>query len=125
MKDNIVTIESNKSIKDACNIYKDKKIGCLLVIEKDNVIGIVTERDIIERTLCEDKDAKTTTIKDIMTSHVQTIDANDRISYAVEVLKKNNIKKLPVLNKGELVGIVTVTDIALTRPNIKNFLSTE
>ena len=125
MKNNIITIDSNEPIKTACNMYREKKIGSLLVTENNSVVGIVTERDIIERTICDDLDAKTTPIKQIMSTNVKTVDADERINHAVEIMKNNNIKKLPVLEKNELVGIVTVTDIALTRPNIKNFLSTD
>jgi CBS domain-containing protein len=122
MKKGIITIDSNDTIKNACNLYKDNKIGSLLVIENKDVVGIVTERDIIERTICLDKDPKTTPIKEIMSGNVKTVDVDDRINYAVDILRENNIKKLPVTENGELVGIITVTDIAYSRPNIRKFL---
>ncbi len=125
MKKGIITVGSNETIKEACNLYRDKKIGCLLVFENSNVIGIVTERDIIERTICKDINPKSVPIKEIMTKNVKTVNADDRINYAVDILKQNNIKKLPVVENEELVGIITVTDIALTRPNIRKFLKTD
>jgi len=125
MKNNIIAIDSDKSIKDACNLYRDSKIGSLLVTDNDNVVGIVTERDIIERTICMDKDPNKTPIKEIMTTDVKTVDVDDRINYAIGILKENKIKKLPVTDNDELVGIVTVTDIALSRPNIRKFLKPE
>ena len=125
MKDNIKTIDSNESIKKACDIYREKKIGSLLVIENEEVVGIVTERDIIERTICENLDPNITPIKEIMSPDVKTVDADDRINYAVDILKNNNIKKLPVTEDDELIGIITVTDIALSRPNIRKFIKPE
>ncbi len=125
MKDNIITIDCNDSIKKACNIYRDKNIGSLLVTENKSVVGIVTERDIIERTICMDKDPNETPIKEIMSSDIKTVDVNDRINYAVKILKDNKIKKLPVTRDNEVVGIITVTDIAFTRPNVRKFLKTE
>jgi len=125
MNHDIITIDGNKSIKNACNLYKEGKIGSFLITENDNVVGIVTERDIIERTICMDKNPDTTPIKEIMTKNVKTVDVDDRINYAVEILKKNNIKKLPVTKDDELVGIITVTDIAFSRPNIRKFLEPE
>jgi len=125
MKTNIVSIDSSEPIKNACNIYKDKKIGSLLITEKNDVVGIVTERDIIERTICLGLDPSTTPIKDIMTKEVKTVNADDRINYAVEILKNNHFKRLPVVENNELVGIITVTDIALSRPDIRKFLKPE
>ena len=122
MKRDIITIDSNETIKNACIMYRDKKIGCLMVIENQNIVGIVTERDIIERTICVDRDPHTTPIKEIMTTDVKTVDIDDRINYAISILKDHNIKKLPVTEDGELVGIITVTDIAYSRPNIREFL---
>jgi len=122
MNKNIVAIDSNEPIKNACNIYKEKKIGSLIITDKDDVVGIVTERDIIERTICLGKDTSTTPIKEIMSKDVKTVDVDDRINYAVEILKKNHIKRLPVTEKGDLVGILTVTDIAYERPNIRKFI---
>jgi CBS domain-containing protein len=94
----------------------------LLVTENNNIVGIVTERDIIERTICMDKDPNTAQVKEIMSTDVKTVDVDDRINYAISILKQHNIKKLPVIENGELVGIITVTDIAYTRPNIREFL---
>jgi CBS domain-containing protein len=122
MKKEIVKIDVNSSIKNACNLYKDKKIGCLFVIENEDVIGIVTERDIIERTICLDRNPDTTKVREIMSPDVKTVDSNDNINHAISILKDNNIKKLAVTEKDELVGIITVTDIAYTRPDIRRFI---
>ena len=122
MKTGIVKINANTTIKEACNLYKDKKIGCLFVIENEKIAGIVTERDIIERTICLDLDPNTTKVREIMSSNVKAVDVNDNINYAISILKENNIKKLAVTEKDVLVGIVTVTDIAYTRPDIRRFI---
>ena len=117
MNKDLISIDANESIKNACNLYREKKIGSILVTENSRVVGIITERDIIERTICDDKDPNIVPIKEIMTKNVKTVNADDRVNHAVNILKENNIKKLPVTDKGELVGIITVTDIALTRPD--------
>jgi len=122
MKKETVKIDVNATIKDACNLYKDKKIGCLFVIENETIVGIVTERDIIERTICLDINPNTTKVGEIMSSDLKTVDINDNLNHAISILKDNNIKKLAVTEKNELVGIVTVTDIAYTRPDIRRFI---
>jgi len=124
MTDKIVSVDSNETIKNACDIYRDKKVGCLIVTEKDDIVGIITERDFIERTICNDKDAKTTIVKDIMTSEIKTINADDRVSQALDKIQQYKIKKLPVVDKNQLVGIITITDIAYSRSrnNIRNMI---
>ena len=117
MHSNLVTVDYNDTIKNASNIYRDKKVGCLIVKDGDEIKGIVTERDLIERTICQDKDPNSTPVKDIMTSDVITIDYFDEIDDALEIFKAKNIKKLPVVKDEELVGIITITDLALTRPS--------
>ena len=122
MTNKIVSIDSNETIESASNKYRDFKIGCLMVTDGDDVVGIVTERDFIERTICMGIDPKTTKIKEIMSSDVKTINSDDSIADAVDVLKQNKIKKLPVVSDNGIVGIITITDIAYSRSNIQKFL---
>lgn len=122
MSAKLVTVDANDTVKQACDKYRDYKIGCLVVTENDQLAGILTERDIIERTICMDKDPKTTKIKEIMSSDIKTVNSYDRIEDAIDIMKKYKIKKLPVVNNDRLVGIITITDIAYTRPSIRKFL---
>ena len=121
----VITIDSEQSILDACNMYRDYKIGCLIVTCKGSSIGLVTERDIIERTICARKNAEKTKIKDIMTTDILTIHPLEQVEKAIDVMMKNNIKKLPVVSNGEVVGIITATDISRARPDLsKRFIDT-
>ena len=121
----VMTIECNDTVLNACNIYRDCKIGCLVVTCNSGSIGLITERDLIERTICDQKDPEKTKIKDIMTTDIITIHALEKIEKAIEIMIKNNIKKLPVVMKGDIVGIITVTDISRARPDLsKRFIDT-
>jgi len=122
MTNKIVSIDSNETIESASKKYRDFKIGCLMITDEDNIVGIVTERDFIERTICMGIDPKTTKIKEIMSSDIKTINSDDRIADAVDLLKQNKIKKLPVVSDNRIVGIITITDIAYSRSNIQKFL---
>ena len=122
MTNKIVSIDSNETIESASKKYRDFKIGCLMVTDGDNVVGIVTERDFIERTICMGIDPKTTKIKEIMSSDIKTINSDDSTADAVDVLKQNKIKKLPVVSDNRRVGMITITDIAYSRSNIQRFL---
>jgi len=121
MKENLVTINYNETIKTACDLYRDNKVGCLIVIDNDDIVGLVTERDLIERTICMDRDPNTAKVEEIMSKNIKTIDKNERLEKAIAMFKENNIKKLPVTSNDSLVGIITITDIAYSRPSMQEF----
>ena len=124
MAKNVVTIDRKKTVFDACNMYKDYKIGCLIVTDEGKCVGIVTERDFIERTICLRRDPENTKVGEIMTSNLKTVHALDKIEKAIEIIVENKIKKLPVVIKEGVVGIITVTDISRARPDLsKRFIN--
>lgn len=116
MQKNVVTIDCNASVIEACVKYRDNKVGCLIVTDKDSCVGIVTERDFIERTLCMQRNPEKTKIKEIMSADVKTIHPLETIEKALERMETNKIKKLPVVTNVGLVGIITITDIAHAKP---------
>ena len=119
----VIKIDKNETVLQACNMYRDYKIGSLVVTEKGKCIGIVTERDLIERTICTGKNPKNTKVSEIMSSNIKTIHALESLEKAIEIMKANNIKKLPVVVNEEIVGIITVTDISKARPDLsKRFI---
>lgn len=128
MSKNVITIKEDTKIKEACEILADNRIGCLVVKKKGKVCGIVTERDIIGSIAKNGHvnivDKK---VSDIMTKYVISVNPNSGIKKAIDLLVENKIKKLPVISKGKIVGIITVTDVAAIEPKIvkifKNSLS--
>jgi CBS domain-containing protein len=123
MTKNVVTIDAADTIFDACMKYKEKKVGCLVVVEGETCVGIVTERDLIERSVCARRDPHTTKVREIMSADVQVIYALDTIEKALETMRQYKIKKLPVISSEKVVGIITVTNIAEARPDLsKRFI---
>jgi len=123
MTKNVVTIDRGETVLDACNKYRDYKVGCLVVTDKEQCVGIVTERDLIERTICLRRSPEQTKVGDIMSSNIKTVHALDTLEKAIAIMKENHIKKLPVILNNEIVGIVTVTDISKARPELsKRFI---
>jgi len=123
MTKNVITIDSNQTILDAYKKYRDNKVGSLVVTDKEKLIGIVTERDLIEKAI--DKDLKTTLIKDIMTPNIKTISPSEDIDTASELMEKFNIKKLPVIYNDNITGIITINDIVHTKPELtKRYIET-
>jgi CBS domain-containing protein len=123
MTRNVVTVNAEDSVFDACMTYKEKKVGCLVVIDNETCVGIVTERDLIERSICARRNPAKTKVREIMSSSIKVVYALDTIDAALELMKQYKIKKLPVVSSEKVVGIITMTDIAEARPDIsKRFM---
>lgn len=122
MKRDVAHIDGESTIYEACKIYRDLKVGSILITIDKKLVGIVTERDFIERGMCGLLDIRKDKIKNIMSTDMKTIDPSENVDRALEVMKSNKIKKLPVVQGNDLVGIITVTDIAYSRPSVRKFL---
>ena len=114
MTRDVVTIDCKKTVYDACKIYSEIKVGSLVVMDRDIIVGIITERDIIERAILRKKNPEETKILEIMSPNIKTIHALAPIEKAVHLMKEHKIKKLPVLLNNEIVGILTETDLSQT-----------
>lgn len=103
----VEAVNSNFTLKEAAKIMASEDIGSLVVMEKGKIAGIITERDIIRNV----SDIKKK-ISAVMTKQVVTIDSNENVNNAAEVMAEHKIKHLPVLGKkGEIAGIITQTDL--------------
>lgn len=99
-------IDAGISVKEAAKIMSNKNIGSLIIMNGEKITGIVTERDITKNVSSLGKD-----VSSIMSKGVVTISKNDNLDDASELMAEKKIKRLPVVDKGKLVGIVTVTDV--------------
>jgi CBS domain-containing protein len=123
MTKNVITIDSDASALDACFLYKEKKVGSLVVTKGENCIGIITERDLIERTMCQQRQPKHTPVHEIMSNDIKVVHVLDTVEHALKIMTQYKIKKLPVVSDQKVVGIVTITDIAKARPDLsKRFI---
>jgi len=125
MAKNVISIEHNKTVLDACKKYKEHKLGSLVVVNAGVIVGIITERDIIERVVINQKNPSKIKVEEIMSKNIITIHASAKIEQAAELMKKHNIKKLPVILNNEFVGIITVTDLANLMPNFAKLFADE
>ncbi|MCX8158994.1 MAG: CBS domain-containing protein [Candidatus Pacearchaeota archaeon] len=99
-------IDKDISLKDAAKIMEKKNIGSLIFVAKEKIKGIITERDILKNF------GKKTNVSSVMTKSVVSIEPDESIENAVEIMRSKKIKRLPVVSEGRLIGIVTLTDIA-------------
>jgi len=118
---NVKTVLAGSSVRDAARKMNESRIGCLVVINGKKLMGIVTERDILSKVTANDKIPSRMKVSEIMTSKVITVNPDSFIDDAVYLMIKNKIKKLPVMEDGELVGILTATDIVANSDEVGQF----
>ncbi len=107
----VITIDKSSSVREAAEIMSEKGIGCIVVMDKDEPTGIATERDILQKVVSKGLDASKIGMKDIMSKPLITINGKMPIIKAIRVMEKNKVRRLLVMEKGKLVGIVTQRDL--------------
>jgi len=105
----VITASPKLTVKEVAKLMSDKGIGSVVIIQNSKIVGIVTERDILKHFSSLSR--QNLTIEKIMSKDVKTIDARATINEAATIMSENKIKRLPVVEKGKLVGIVTATDL--------------
>ena len=113
MTRNIVSIEQNKTVSEAARLMTENNISSLIVHSDDeSTIGILTERDFLSKVCSKDLQASKVKIADIMSKIQMSAQPNTPIEVAVQRMINNKIRRLPVMDSGKVVGIITLTDMA-------------
>ena len=125
MKTNVVTVLPATPVKEAAAIMREENIGSLVVVGVDKrLVGIITDRDIVVSMVAEGKSPLEVLVGDVMTGELITVQENESVFEILRVLGKNSIRRVPVLRRGRLVGIVSVDDlIVLVVTELSNLAS--
>ena len=107
----IFSVEPTEMVYRAIELMCEKNIGGLLIVENGKLVGIFTERDYARKLILKGKSSKDTQIKDLMTSNLVTVTPDTSIDDCMRVMTGRKIRHLPVLDKGELVGIISIGDV--------------
>lgn len=113
MTANPSTLPADATVLDAATTMRDEGIGDVLVIDLDNkLVGVVTDRDIVVRAVADSLDVSSTVLGDICSSDVVTLAATDSVEQATELMRERAIRRVPVVEDGKPVGIVSLGDLA-------------
>jgi len=121
---NVKTANLQDTVLKAAEIMNQHEIGCIIVTENEKPVGIVTERDLLKRVLFDRKNPAKTKLDEIMSKPLVTVKPDTTVPTAAKIMIKRQIKKLPVTNNQNLVGILSLTDLikALRTHNMTNKL---
>jgi len=111
MVENVITVEPDDSVQRAADLMNLHEISSLIVVNSEKPVGIVTERDMLNRVINESRVPAKTRIADIMSKPVVTASPNMRAGDAAKLMLEHNVKKLPIVENGRLVGLVSLTDL--------------
>lgn len=117
-----LVIRSGSSVVKSAKLMKKYDVSSILVMHRKQLLGIITVDDIANRLVAEEKDAKETTVDEVMTKAVITVTPNTTISEAMDQMKDHEIRQLPVLEKEELLGFVTMKDLLRIEPTLSDLM---
>lgn len=113
MTENIATAAPDTTLEEIAIIMKEEDTGAVPVVDDGELIGLVTDRDIVMRCVAAGKDVTETTADDVLSVDLETVEPGAEVSEASRLMSRKQIRRLPVVENGRLVGMVSLGDIAV------------
>lgn len=121
----VISIDLEASVKDAANLMAQKGIGSLVVTKERKPVGIITERDLLSRVMATGKNAEATMVKAIMSKPLICGNPEMNADEAARFMANKKIKKLPIVEDGQLIGMMTLTDLCTVQPDLSKVIEEE
>jgi CBS domain-containing protein len=113
MTSNPCSIDADKPVAYAAKMMRDEDVGMAPVVEGDRLVGTVTDRDIVTRVIAEGRDPQSTSVREIASTDLVTIDPQQELDEALNLMARHQVRRLPVVEEdGRLVGVVAQADVA-------------
>jgi len=110
-KKQLLTVQGDISVYEALKVMGEHNIGALLIIENEQLIGIISERDYARKIALKGRNSHDTLVSDIMTKDLFTVTLQDSIETCMQLMRDKHIRHLPVIEKGKVVGMVSIGDV--------------
>ena len=121
----LLTVDSKDSVIEALTIMAKYKIGALIVINNEKMVGVISERDYAREIILEGKSSKDTSVEEIMTKKVLTLSVNDKFEKGLQIMTEKRIRHMPVMNGKEVLGMVSQGDLVKEMINYQKELIKE
>lgn len=122
MNSPVISASTEASIKDIAMKMKEEKVGSIVIMDKEKTLGIVTDWDIVSNAVVKDVKPSMLKASDIM-QQLHTIEGEEGVTEAARILRKHNIKRLGVVYKNRLVGIISASDVIAVTPDLVDVIS--
>jgi CBS domain-containing protein len=107
----VYSVNSNTTVYEALQIMSEKNIGALLVIDEEQLSGIISERDYARKIILKGKTSQETLVKEIMTANPISVTPKDSLENCMELMSQKHIRHLPVTNDNEILGMISIGDV--------------
>src|SRR5919106_571065 len=112
MTKDVVTIDISRGATEAARLMTDRHISSVIIVNKEQPVGIITERDFVKKICAKELEISKVRVGDIMSRILTYADPDTSIDVAIQRMLNHNIRRLPILSEGKVIGIITVTDLA-------------
>lgn len=116
------TVSLNDLVINALELMCANDVGAVAVLDNEILVGILTERDCTRKVLLQEKSARETIVRDVMTSNVYTVRLDQTVDDCTAIMTEKNVRHLPVLSNNRLVGIISIRDVVRYRLNEQEFM---
>ncbi len=113
MTTDVVTVQAGDTVADAAKAMRDADIGNVIVMRENQIFGILTDRDIVVRVIAEGKDVNQVMAGEVSSQNPITVSPDTSTEEAASMMKEAAIRRIPVMNSEEVVGIVSIGDLAM------------
>jgi CBS domain-containing protein len=113
MTENPRSIGASASVVQAAGLMREAHVGSLPIIDDEKLVGLITDRDITTRVVAETADPQTTSVGDVCSRDLVSIEPDEDLDEALQLMARHQVRRLPVVENGRLVGIVAQADVAL------------
>lgn len=107
----VATITADATVLEAIALMSSKGIGAIVVVEKQHVVGIMSERDYTRKVALMGRTSQHTTVSEIMTTKVITVSKSHRVDECLELMTEKHLRHLPVLENEQLIGLISIGDL--------------
>ena len=113
MTDNPRAIDAKRPVADAAKLMRDEDVGIAPIVQGDKLVGTLTDRDIAIRVVAEGRDPESTTVREVASTDLVTVDADQSLDEALRLMAQHQVRRLPVVEEdGRLVGVLAQADVA-------------
>jgi CBS domain-containing protein len=109
------TVSPSDTVVDAARQMREGDVGAILVAENGRLAGILTDRDIVVRVVADGRDPSTTTVGEVMTRDLAALTPDQTVDDAIRIVREHDVRRIPVVQDGRPVGIVSIGDLAIER----------
>jgi CBS domain-containing protein len=120
MTSDVVTAGADTTLEEIATMMKSEDTGAIPVVEENELLGLITDRDIVIRCVAEGRDPAEVSAEDILSENLEVVDLDTEVEEALDLMGRHQIRRLPVVEKGELVGMVSLGDLAVKQSDKKD-----